>query len=121
MQIKFDRQEYLVFEEIFEVGQLDDVTKELSEFSDDIEDMAYELAYTRYALAKIEARHNALREAVAWERECCQDIRPLFAWSGLYLRHGEGYVDGVAEDLRSIQDAARAEVDRLIADCKGEG
>ena len=72
------------------------------------------------------ARHNALVEAVAWERDCCQDIRPLFAWSGLYLRHGEGYVDGVAEDLRAIQDAARAEVDRLIAsetsaDCKGEG
>lgn len=65
MQIKFDRQEYLVFEEIFEVGQLDDVTKELSEFNDDATDMAYELAYTRYALAKIEARHNALVEAVA--------------------------------------------------------
>ena len=76
--------------------------------------------------AALLARHNALVEAVAWERDCCQDIRPLFAWSGLYLRHGEGYVDGVAEDLRAIQDAARAEVDRLIAsetsaNCKGEG
>lgn len=75
--------------------------------------------------AALLARHNALREAVAWEMECCQDIRPLFAWSGLYLRHGEGYVDGVAEDLRAIQEAARAEVDRLIAnegsaDCEGE-
>ena len=71
MKIKFDRQEYLTLEEIFEVGQLDDVTLELSEFSDDIEDMAYELAYTRYELAKTEARHNALVEAaksvVAWE------------------------------------------------------
>ena len=66
--------------------------------------------------AALLARHNALREAVAWERECCQDIRPLFAWSGLYLRHGEGYVDGVAEDLRAIQDAASAEVDRLLED-----
>ena len=65
------------------------------------------------------ARHNALVEAVAWERECCQDIRPLVAWAGLYVLHGEDYVDAVAEALREIQDAARAEVDRLIADCKG--
>ena len=59
----------------------------------------------------------ALREAVAWERECCQDIRPLAAWGDLYVRHGEDYVDSVAGDLREIQDAARAEVDRLM----GEG
>ena len=70
MKARFDRQEYLAFEEIFEVGQLDDVTKELCEFSDDIEDMAYELAYTRYALAKAEARHNALVEAA----------KPVAAW-----------------------------------------
>ena len=59
----------------------------------------------------------ALREAVAWERECCQDIRPLAAWGDLYVRHGEDYVDGVADDLRAIQDAARAAVDALV----GEG
>ena len=64
MKARFDRQEYLAFDEIFEAGQLDDVTKELCEFSDDIEDMAYELAYTRYALAKAEARHAALAEAI---------------------------------------------------------
>ena len=70
--------------------------------------------------AALLARHNALVEAVAWERECCQDIRPLVAWADLYARHGEDYVDAIAEELREIQDAARAEVDRLIADCKGE-
>jgi hypothetical protein len=59
-------------------------------------------------------RHNALVEAVAWERECCQDIRPLVAWADLYVRHGEDYVDSVADDLRAIQDAARAEVDRIL-------
>ena len=64
MKARFDRQEYLAFDEIFEAGQLDDVTKELCEFSDDIEDMAYELAYTRYALAKAEARHAALEAAI---------------------------------------------------------
>lgn len=61
------------------------------------------------------ARHNALVEAVAWERECCQDIRPLVAWARLYMLHWEDYVDAVAEALREIQDAARAEVDRLIS------
>lgn len=76
--------------------------------------------------AALLARHNALREAVTWESECCQDIRPLVAWADLYVRHGEDYVDAIAESLREIQDAARAEVDRLIAnesaaDCKGEG
>lgn len=69
--------------------------------------------------AALLARHNALVDAVAWERECCQDIRPLVAWAGLYVRHGEDYVDGVAEDLRAIQDAARAEVDRLLGEREG--
>ena len=64
--------------------------------------------------AALEACHNALVEAVAWERECCQDIRPLAAWADLYVRHGEDYVDAIAESLREIQDAARAEVDRLL-------
>ena len=109
MKARFDRQEYLAFEEIFEVGQLDDVTKELCEFSDDIEDMAYELAYTRYALAKCEARHNALVEAVAWERECQNFTyrKPLS-------------IDAMKE-LLLTRYAARAEVDRLIADSEGEG
>ena len=64
--------------------------------------------------ASLLARYNALVEAVRWERECCQDIRPLVTWADLYVRHGEDYVDSVAEDLRAIQDAARAEVDRLL-------
>lgn len=68
--------------------------------------------------AALLARHNALVEAVAWERECCQDIRPLVAWAGLYVLHGEDYVDAVAEALREIQDAARAEVDHLLQEEK---
>ena len=92
MKARFDRQEYLALEEIFEVGQLDDVTKELCEFSDDIEDMAYELAYTRYALAKCEARHNALVEAVK-----------------RYFK---------SERLEILKREARAEVDRLISEEK---
>lgn len=65
-------------------------------------------------IAKINIRLADLVEAVRWERECCQDIRPLAAWGDLYVRHGEDYVDGVADDLRAIQDAASAAVDALV-------
>ena len=71
-----------------------------------------EIRELRARLEKLEE----LREAVVWERECSQDIRPLVAWADLYVRHGEDYVDAVADDLRTIQDAARAEVDRLTAE-----
>lgn len=59
-------------------------------------------------------RLRELREAVAWERECCQDIRPLVAWADLYARHGEYYVDAIADELREIQDAARKAVEELL-------
>ena len=60
MKISFDREEYLSIASIFESGKLDDVTNELSEFNDDPEDMAYELAYTRYELAKVERELAAM-------------------------------------------------------------
>ena len=57
--------------------------------------------------AALLARHNALREAVAWEREC--EAFGLLSKAPLLLRRGH-YV------------AARAEVDRLLAatDTKSE-
>ena len=108
MKIEFDRQDYLALEEIFEVGQLDDVTLELSEFSDDIEDMAYELAYTRYELAKAEARHTALVEAV----------RGLLG----SLDNGEFKTtithSVAAEMAEKVYRINRAEVDRLLMEEK---
>lgn len=162
MKARFDRQEYLAFEEIFEAGQLDDVTKELCEFSDDIEDMAYELAYTRYALAKCEARHAALAEAIhkAMEHtadcdkkqtddQLIADVAYLKRLASDYFKTSvdcgnrsfaaEQKYDALAEavawsrecedcdqwafeefwvyddELTKICEAARAEVDRLIA------
>ena len=56
-------------------------------------------------------KYNALREAVEWERECSEVIWPAYR-SSAYM------------ELIGTKDAARAEVDRLIAnaaDCEGEG
>ena len=113
MKARFDRQEYLAFEEIFEVGQLDDVTKELCEFSDDIEDMAYELAYTRYALAKCEARNNALVEAVAWEMAADRVERKAKGAS----RPSYDELAWASDNLTK----ARAEVDRLLQEASNDG
>lgn len=61
-------------------------------------------------------RHNALREAVAWERKAA------CAYNAACASDGYGQMVWATENLRR----ARAEVDRLIAnesaaDCKGEG
>ena len=60
MKISFSREEYLSVSSVFESESLDDVSSELSEFNDDPEDLAYELSYTRYALAKVEQELAAL-------------------------------------------------------------
>ena len=77
------------------------------------------------AYAALRARHNALREAVEWERECEQ----LDFWGVAYAlcrRYPGNYIDAVRADFYAIRDAARADVDRLIANegaanCEGEG
>ena len=67
--------------------------------------------------ATLLARHNALVEAVKWERECeCFDpfFHSSFTAPSWPSRHAESH---------RTKQAARAEVGRLIAaaDCKGEG
>lgn len=61
MRIAFDRQHYLPFEETFETRQLEDAEKELQEFKGDPVALAFELAYTRYALAKAERTLDRFR------------------------------------------------------------
>ena len=56
--------------------------------------------------AALEARHAALREAVAWEREC---IRQLDCVGNFWE---DDNIPG--RELIKILDAARAEVDRLL-------
>jgi hypothetical protein len=51
---KFDRKTYLDLGASFETNTLDDVENELSEFNNDAEDLAWELAYTRHRVAKLE-------------------------------------------------------------------
>ncbi|MCP4700500.1 MAG: hypothetical protein GY862_27160 [Gammaproteobacteria bacterium] len=59
--LSFSRDYYLECAEQFEGSCIDCVDQELSEFGGDAEDLAYELAYTRYALAKKEAECEALQ------------------------------------------------------------
>ena len=105
MKISFDRKEYLSVSSVFENESLDDVDTELSEFNGDATDMAYELAYTRYALAKIEARYHALREAVAWERNAMRVFNEACMPDA-----GYGEITWAAENL----EKARAAVDALV-------
>ena len=63
--VDFDREEYLDAEEVFEAEALDIVDKELCEFNNDIENIAIELAYTRYELAKAE-KLLKIKEAKRW-------------------------------------------------------
>ena len=50
----FEREVYLQQSEAFDSLTLDDVEEELIEHNHDITDIAYELAYSRYRIAKLE-------------------------------------------------------------------
>jgi hypothetical protein len=60
----FDRNKYLVYEDIFESQKITDVDSELFEFRYDADDLAFELAYTRYRVAKLEAEIEILQQQV---------------------------------------------------------
>ena len=51
---QFNRGEYLFYAEVFEGVNLDHPGIELNEFNEDAKELAFELAYTRYYLAKAE-------------------------------------------------------------------
>ena len=53
---QFDRSFYLKDSATFEASAVEEADHELCEFNDDAEDLAFELAYTRYALARLENR-----------------------------------------------------------------
>lgn len=52
--VDFNRKDYLEYSEEFETDSLDYADNELCEFNYDPEALAFELAYTRYELAKLE-------------------------------------------------------------------
>ena len=91
MKILFSREEYLSVSSVFENETLDDIETELSEFNEDVEDMAYELAYTRYALAKTERELAALKAAAG----------PVAEW---YKQWGYAFVE---ERKKMFDDLAR--------------
>lgn len=51
---QFDRESYLEHAKVFESVELDDAENELCEFNNDAEALAFELAYMRYRVAKLE-------------------------------------------------------------------
>ena len=72
MKLSFSREEYLEHSEAFESDQILDAQNELTEFNEDVEDMAFELAYTRYALAKAEKRIEELEAKNANRNRFCR-------------------------------------------------
>ena len=60
----FNRQDYLMHPEIYEDIKLEDATEELTEFNYDLDDLAFELAYTRYRLSKAEILLTRYRKEV---------------------------------------------------------
>jgi len=59
--VNFRREDYLDESDYFESGDMPDATEELCEFNNNAEDIAYELAYTRYALAKLEREVKGMK------------------------------------------------------------
>ena len=60
----FDRNKYLAYADIFEPLELTDAAPELSEFNNNAESLAFELAYTRYRVAKLEVEIEILQQQV---------------------------------------------------------
>ena len=59
---EFPRQEYLAYSKEFESKTIDNADSEVCEFSGGVEDLAFELSYTRYYLAKAEKLIEKLTE-----------------------------------------------------------
>ncbi len=77
----FNRDDYLEHAVQFEYVELDCCQNELTEFSDDAEGLAFELAYTRYALAKAEKSIIKLNKKIQFifdRRNFGSEIIPLF-------------------------------------------
>ena len=63
---QFDREAYIEHAETFENVELDDADEELCEFNEDPEDLAFELAYMRYYLARAEREIERLKSQGEW-------------------------------------------------------
>ena len=67
--------------------------------------------YVKYSeYAALLARHNALREAVAWERECGKEL--------MYQFDADFTPAYAFREMQKINAFARAEVDRLLMEEK---
>jgi len=88
MKLTFDRSKYLSNPDVFEARGLEEVDHELCEFNDHIEDIAYELAYTRYALAKAEAKLHNIEEGLKRLDKMLVDNFQFACWDGFIRLYG---------------------------------
>lgn len=76
---QFDRESYLEHKYEFENIEMDDFTYEMTEFNDDPEELAAELAYMRYRVAKLEkAICTYLREKI--KTDFSSDEQAIFSF-----------------------------------------
>lgn len=71
----------------------------------------------RSIISSLEHKNYALSEAVRWERECEDHVIYMTAIRHMTFKHWRA----AYPELLRLRSCARAEVDRLITDCKGEG
>jgi len=107
MKLRFDRSQYLSNPDVFEAHGLDEVDHELCEFNNHIEDIAYELAYTRYALAKAEAKLHNIEEGLRMLDEMLKDRDSLkfFGREGICIEILDPYKCIEAPTLSDLIDA----------------
>jgi len=122
ISVSFPRDYYLECAEEFEANRIDCVDQELSEFNHDEEDLAYELAYTRYTLAREELETERLRtenealmqQAQIWKQEA-RTMQNTVAecYQAVTGSTGEpGYWNG-AKPVREAISELKGERDRL--------
>ena len=106
----FDRNEYLAHTEIFESIKIRDVCQELSEFNSDPQDLAFELAYTRYRVAKLEVQlAEALKQVPKIMKRYPDDGKPDAA--GWYWVAYRGY--------KPVEPEYYSGFDWFESDCEG--
>lgn len=99
---QFNRDEYLEHADLYEAVKIDDATSELCEFNDDAEDLAIELAYMRYRLAKTESDLLKIVEEYDPLENAYWDFDAMRKGDGQYKGHPQAERDAYKMSIRAI-------------------